>query len=37
MIILDWLDENLDFEGVGVAAAMLGVVVSIVLCFIFGG
>lgn len=36
MFIIDWIEENLDFEGVGVAAAMLAVVGCITLLFIFG-
>ena len=36
MFILDWMDENLDFEAVGPAFAIAGVVVAVVLGYFFG-
>lgn len=36
MIILEWLDENLDLQGIGVAFAMLGVIGSAIFCYLLG-
>lgn len=37
MFLIDWIEDNLDFEGVGVAVSFGTIVLCVVACILFGG